>query len=268
MRALPPTRMRDGEGRLLRTWKEGEAKILAFLEDEAYFALALLDLADAEPEKGEARSWPARPAASSRGCGAASPAGRPRLHLHRGGERAAPREDAGPLRQGDPLRPRRGGARALPARPAGRRRRPRGRGPTAVEEVSGLMERPRTGPSRGTSPGRSSGRAASSEAHADRTDEEGQRRGGGGDGPAPEPAGGRSVSPPPSPPTASPRARCSKCGSPSSWTRGGRSRARSRSWSRPGAGPTCAAPRSSFPRAGPCATRTARPSRATRGAST
>ena len=51
------SRMRDPEGRLLRTWKDGEAKILAFLEDEAYFALALLDLADVEPDEGEARRW-------------------------------------------------------------------------------------------------------------------------------------------------------------------------------------------------------------------
>ena len=51
------TQMRDGEGRLLRTWKGGEAKILAFLEDEAYLALALLDLADAEPDTAEARHW-------------------------------------------------------------------------------------------------------------------------------------------------------------------------------------------------------------------
>ncbi len=53
------TRMRDGEGRLLRTWKDGEAKILAFLEDEAYLALALLDLADAEPDKAESQRWAA-----------------------------------------------------------------------------------------------------------------------------------------------------------------------------------------------------------------
>ncbi|MBK8595250.1 MAG: thioredoxin domain-containing protein [Holophagales bacterium] len=53
------TRMRDGEGRLLRTWKGGEAKILAFLEDEAYFALALLDLADAEPDRSESQRWAA-----------------------------------------------------------------------------------------------------------------------------------------------------------------------------------------------------------------
>ncbi len=51
------TRMRDGEGRLLRTWAGGEAKILAFLEDEAYLALALLDLADAEPDGAEAKRW-------------------------------------------------------------------------------------------------------------------------------------------------------------------------------------------------------------------
>ena len=53
------TRMRDGEGRLLRTFKDGEAKILAFLEDEAFLALALLDLAEAEPEEAEARRWAA-----------------------------------------------------------------------------------------------------------------------------------------------------------------------------------------------------------------
>ena len=44
--------MRDGAGRLLRTWKDGEAKIPAFLEDEAYLANALLDLSEAE--EGEA----------------------------------------------------------------------------------------------------------------------------------------------------------------------------------------------------------------------
>jgi len=53
------TRMRDGEGRLLRTWKDGEAKILAFLEDEAYLALALLDLAEAEPDEAEKGRWAA-----------------------------------------------------------------------------------------------------------------------------------------------------------------------------------------------------------------
>ncbi|HVO51678.1 MAG TPA: thioredoxin domain-containing protein [Thermoanaerobaculia bacterium] len=36
------------DGVLARTWKDGEAKIPAFLEDEAFLALSLLDLADAE----------------------------------------------------------------------------------------------------------------------------------------------------------------------------------------------------------------------------
>jgi uncharacterized protein YyaL (SSP411 family) len=53
------TRMRDDKGRLFRSWKDGEARILAFLEDESFFALALLDLADAEPDEGEARRWAA-----------------------------------------------------------------------------------------------------------------------------------------------------------------------------------------------------------------
>ncbi len=123
------TRMRDGEGRLLRTWKGGEAKILAFLEDEAYLALALLDLADAEPDKdrgasvgdGSAsrRQRPAAPVHAARS---------PRLHVHRGGTRAPSREDPRPLRQGDPLGARRGGARPRAPRAAGRRRGPRGRG--------------------------------------------------------------------------------------------------------------------------------------------
>ncbi|MEO6326717.1 MAG: DUF255 domain-containing protein [Thermoanaerobaculia bacterium] len=48
------TVMRDGEGRLLRTWKDGDGKIPGFLEDEAFFAHALLDLAEVEPgELGE-----------------------------------------------------------------------------------------------------------------------------------------------------------------------------------------------------------------------
>ncbi|MGH2986293.1 MAG: thioredoxin domain-containing protein, partial [Solirubrobacterales bacterium] len=40
-------RMRDGEGRLLRTWKEGEAKLNAYLEDHAYLVEALLTLYEA-----------------------------------------------------------------------------------------------------------------------------------------------------------------------------------------------------------------------------
>ena len=44
------------DGVLARTWKDGEAKIPAFLEDEAFLALALLDLADAEGP-GAAGIW-------------------------------------------------------------------------------------------------------------------------------------------------------------------------------------------------------------------
>ena len=43
---------RDGAGQLQRTWKNGVAKIPAFLEDEAFFVLALLDLAEADDEGG------------------------------------------------------------------------------------------------------------------------------------------------------------------------------------------------------------------------
>ena len=48
--------MRDGEGRLLRSWKEGSGTIPAFLEDEAYLALALLDLSESVPRE-EAPGW-------------------------------------------------------------------------------------------------------------------------------------------------------------------------------------------------------------------
>jgi uncharacterized protein YyaL (SSP411 family) len=41
------TTMRDGSGTLLRSWKDGAGKVPAFLEDEAYLANALLDLAEA-----------------------------------------------------------------------------------------------------------------------------------------------------------------------------------------------------------------------------
>jgi uncharacterized protein len=39
--------MRDGEGRLLRTWNDGEAKLNAYLEDHAYLVEALLTLYEA-----------------------------------------------------------------------------------------------------------------------------------------------------------------------------------------------------------------------------
>ena len=39
--------MRDADGRLLRTWKDGEAKLNAYLEDHAYLLEALLTLYEA-----------------------------------------------------------------------------------------------------------------------------------------------------------------------------------------------------------------------------
>ena len=49
--------MRDAGGRLFRTWKDGEARIPAFLEDEASLALALLDLAEADPDEAAKARW-------------------------------------------------------------------------------------------------------------------------------------------------------------------------------------------------------------------
>src|SRR5213075_2254552 len=49
--ASRPAVPRGGAGRLTRTWKDGIAKVPAFLEDEAYLAHALLDLADADRDR-------------------------------------------------------------------------------------------------------------------------------------------------------------------------------------------------------------------------
>jgi uncharacterized protein YyaL (SSP411 family) len=51
--------LRDGEGRLLRTWKDGQAKLNAYLEDHAFLLEALLTLYEASFEPrwfGEARA--------------------------------------------------------------------------------------------------------------------------------------------------------------------------------------------------------------------
>ncbi len=45
----------DPSGQLLRTWKDGVARIPAFLEDEAYFANALIDLSESSPV--ESAKW-------------------------------------------------------------------------------------------------------------------------------------------------------------------------------------------------------------------
>ena len=39
--------MRDGDGRLLRSWKDGQGKVLAYLDDHAFLVEALLDLYEA-----------------------------------------------------------------------------------------------------------------------------------------------------------------------------------------------------------------------------
>ena len=39
--------LRDPQGRLLRSWKDGQAKVLAFLDDHAFWLAALLDLYEA-----------------------------------------------------------------------------------------------------------------------------------------------------------------------------------------------------------------------------
>jgi uncharacterized protein YyaL (SSP411 family) len=51
--------MRGPDGRLLRTWKDGEAKLNAYLEDHAYLVEALLSLYEAtfEPRWFEAARW-------------------------------------------------------------------------------------------------------------------------------------------------------------------------------------------------------------------
>jgi uncharacterized protein YyaL (SSP411 family) len=48
---------RDASGRLQRSFKDGAARIPAFLEDEAYLAHALLDLAEADDEAGPGVWW-------------------------------------------------------------------------------------------------------------------------------------------------------------------------------------------------------------------
>jgi uncharacterized protein YyaL (SSP411 family) len=49
-------RARDAQGRLLRSWKDGRGTVSGFLEDEAFLANALLDLADVT-SGDEAREW-------------------------------------------------------------------------------------------------------------------------------------------------------------------------------------------------------------------
>ncbi len=56
--------LRDGSGRLLRTWKDGRGRIAAYLEDHAFLLEALLTLYEAtfEPALVSTRRsrWPTR----------------------------------------------------------------------------------------------------------------------------------------------------------------------------------------------------------------
>ncbi len=132
------TRMRDGEGRLLRTWKGGEAKILAFLEDEAYLALALLDLADAEPDKAEARRWATEARRVVNGLrrrftgpgfpASRSPARATSLSSSGRATSSTRRFRRGPARRHGPSRASRGATATRPSRPRRSRRSRRCRG--------------------------------------------------------------------------------------------------------------------------------------------
>ena len=125
-------RMRDPGGRLLRTWKDGEAKLNAYLEDHAYLVEALLTLYEATFEV----RWfdAARETADAMIDRFADPEQRRLLH-HLQRSRAADRASQGRRRPPDPLRQLVGGARPAAARGAHRRARvraPRGLGLPSV----------------------------------------------------------------------------------------------------------------------------------------
>ena len=123
-RAAPPTscsaEMRDGDGRLLRTWKNGEAKLNAYLEDHAFLLEALLTLYEATFEV----RWfdAARETADSMIERFARSRARRLLHdLER--PRAADRATQGHRRPPDPVRQLRRRLRPAAARGAHRRAR-------------------------------------------------------------------------------------------------------------------------------------------------
>ena len=157
------------DGVLARTWKDGEAKIPAFLEDEAFLALALLDLADAEGP-GAAGIWHEEAKASVASLRRAVPAqGRARLHVLRHGARVAPRERPRPLRQGRPVGLRRRGAGARAPRARHGRPRPRARG-------AGRRRRGRRGSWRARRTARSRGSSRWRRCSNSRTDSEKRKR--------------------------------------------------------------------------------------------
>ena len=102
--ALRPTssgrRMRDADGRLLRTYKDGEAKLNAYLEDHAYLLEALLD-----PLRGDLRGPLVRRRARDRrrdDRALRRPRARRLLH-HLGRPRGADRPPQGRRRPPDPV---------------------------------------------------------------------------------------------------------------------------------------------------------------------
>ena len=115
--------MRDGEGRLLRTYNRGEARLAAYLEDHAFLLEAFAD----------ALRRDVRPALVRRGARARGHDHRPllrrgqrRLLRDRGRPRGADRAAQGPRGQPDPVR--RLGRRVRPAAARGADRRARLRG--------------------------------------------------------------------------------------------------------------------------------------------
>ncbi len=125
------TQMRSGDGRLLRSWKDGEARLDAYLEDYAYLVEALLTLYEATFERALVR----RRARDGRPDDRAVRRLRARRLLHhRPRPRAADRAPQGRRRPSDPLgqllrrlrpaAPRRADRRARVRAPCGRRPAP------------------------------------------------------------------------------------------------------------------------------------------------
>ena len=95
------TRMRDADGRLLRTWKDGEARLNAYLEDHAFLVEALLTLYEATFEVALVRRRPRDGRPDDRAL--RRPRARRLLH-HRRRPRGADRAAQGRRRPPDPVR--------------------------------------------------------------------------------------------------------------------------------------------------------------------
>ena len=142
-------RMRDAEGRLLRTWKQDEAKLNAYLEDHAYLLEALLALYEASFEV----RWfdAARETADAMIARFADPERRRVLH-HLRRSRGADRAAQGRRRPPDPLGQLLGRARPAAPRRAHRRARiraPRGLGLSPLRPGRGAPPERRRPPAAG-----------------------------------------------------------------------------------------------------------------------